>query len=260
MLTSDFRYDLPQELIAQTPAEPRDSSRLMVCHRDTGTREHRIFRDLPEYLRPGDALVVNRTRTIPARLLGRRPGTGGTVELLLLRRRNLTDWEALVRPGKKLQPGASAKLLTHLHLADGVQALYGFGSDEERDMFRKLIGVTRIGPKLAISVLSVMTPSDVRAAIVTDNLSAFDRVSGMGRKTAQRVILELAGSLRDEIGAPKAAVGAAQVEQDIRTEAVAALTALGYDGLSASRAVAAIAEAGSVEEMITKALRSMAKG
>lgn len=161
---------------------------------------------------------------------------------------------------KKLQPGASAKLLTHLHLADGVQALYGFGSDEERDMFRKLIGVTRIGPKLAISVLSVMTPSDVRAAIVTDNPSAFDRVSGMGRKTAQRVILELAGSVRDEIGAPKAAVGAAQVEQDIRTEAVAALTTLGYDGLSASRAVAAIAEAGSVEELITKALRSMAKG
>ena len=109
MLTSDFQYDLPQELIAQTPAEPRDSSRLMVCRRDTGTREHRIFRDLPEYLRPGDALVLNRTRTIPARLLGRRPGTGGAVEILLLRRRNLTDWEALVRPGKKLQPGAEAE-------------------------------------------------------------------------------------------------------------------------------------------------------
>ena len=127
-------------------------------------------------------------------------------------------------------------------------------------MFRKLIGVTRIGPKLAVSVLSVMTPSDVRAAVVTDNPSAFDRVTGMGKKTAQRVILELAGSVRDEIGTHRASADAAPLEQDIRTEAVAALTSLGYDGLSASRAVAAVADASSVEDLITKALRSMAKG
>ncbi|MBR0425107.1 MAG: Holliday junction branch migration protein RuvA [Clostridia bacterium] len=161
---------------------------------------------------------------------------------------------------KMLHVGESAKVLTYLHLADGVQALYGFASAEEREMFRKLIGVTRIGPKLAVSVLSVMTPSDVRAAVVTDNPSAFDRVTGMGKKTAQRVILELAGSVRDEIGTHRASADAAPLEQDIRTEAVAALTSLGYDGHSASRAVAAVADASSVEDLITKALRSMAKG
>lgn len=106
MKTSDFWYDLPQALIAQTPAEPRDSSRLLVCSRDGGRREHRLFRDVIEYLHPGDALVINHTRTIPARLIGRREGSGGAVECLLLRRRDADVWEALVRPGKKLQPGA----------------------------------------------------------------------------------------------------------------------------------------------------------
>lgn len=109
MQTSDFYYDLPQELIAQTPVEPRDSSRLMVIHRDTGVREHRIFRDVIDYLNPGDALVINNTRTIPARLIGHKTGTGGVVEFLLLRRRDYDTWEALVRPGKRLQPGAQCE-------------------------------------------------------------------------------------------------------------------------------------------------------
>ena len=162
---------------------------------------------------------------------------------------------------KKLLIGSEAKLYTHLHLADGVQALYGFADEQEREMFRKLIGVTRVGPKLAVAVLSALTPSDVRAAVVTNNPAAFDRVSGMGRKTAQRVILELAGTVKDEIGSIKSAAGSAvPAAEDIRTEAVAALTSLGYDGLSASRAVAAIRAADSVEDLITKALRSMAKG
>lgn len=106
MKTSDFAYDLPEELIAQVPIEPRDSSRLLVYHRDTGEREHRVFRDLPEYLRPGDVLVVNHTRVLPARLIGQREGTGGAVEVLLLKRLALDTWETLVKPGKKLQPGA----------------------------------------------------------------------------------------------------------------------------------------------------------
>lgn len=161
---------------------------------------------------------------------------------------------------KTLCPGQTAKLYTHLHLADGVQALYGFCDEAEREMFRKLIGVTRVGPKLAVSVLSVLTPSDIKAAIVTDNPAAFDRVSGMGRKTAQRVILELAGTVRTDAGASKAASGGSAPMQDMRTEAVAALTSLGYDGLSASRAVAAVSESDSVEDLITKALKSMAKG
>ena len=163
---------------------------------------------------------------------------------------------------KTLIVGKQAKLYTHLHLAEGVQALYGFADTEERDMFRKLLNVSRIGPKVALSVLSSMTPSDVRAAIVTDNPAAFDRVAGMGRKTAQRVILELGESIRQENvgGVTVKAADAKPSLPSLQSEAVAALTSLGYDGLTASRAVAKIKEADSVEELITKALRSMAKG
>ena len=163
---------------------------------------------------------------------------------------------------KTLIVGEQAKLYTHLHLAEGVQALYGFADTEERDMFRKLLNVSRIGPKVALSVLSTMTPSDVRAAIVTDNPAAFDRVAGMGRKTAQRVILELGESIRQEnVGAaPLKAADTKPTIAGMQSEAVAVLTSLGYDGLTASRAVAKIKEADSVEELITKALRSMAKG
>ena len=106
MKTSDFDYNLPEELIAQTPASPRDSSRLLVYHRDTGAVEHRIFRDVIEFLNPGDVLVVNQTRVIPARLYGIKEGTGGAIEFLLLRRLNLTDWEVILKPGKKAKPGA----------------------------------------------------------------------------------------------------------------------------------------------------------
>ena len=106
MKTSAFDYNLPEELIAQTPASPRDSSRLLVYHRDTGAVEHRIFRDVIEYLNPGDVLVVNQTRVIPARLYGVKEGTGGAIEFLLLRRLNLTDWEVILKPGKKAKPGA----------------------------------------------------------------------------------------------------------------------------------------------------------
>ena len=163
---------------------------------------------------------------------------------------------------KTLAVGEQAKLYTHLHLAEGVQALYGFADTEERDMFRRLLNVSRIGPKLALSVLSTMTPSDVRAAIVTDNPAAFDRVSGMGRKTAQRVILELGESIRQEsVGmTPVKASNDKPSLPSLQSEAVAALTSLGYDGLTASRAVAKIKEADTVEELITKALKSMAKG
>ncbi len=91
MRTADFDYELPPELIAQTPVEPRDSSRLLVVHRETGDLEHRIFRDLVEYLRPGDLLVCNESRVIPARLHGRKP-TGGRVEVFLLTRRDDRTW------------------------------------------------------------------------------------------------------------------------------------------------------------------------
>ena len=106
MKTSDFYYDLPESLIAQTPVEPRDHSRLLVYHRSTGEIEHKHFYDIIDYLHAGDALVVNETRVIPARLLGVKEDTGVPVEVLLLRRRNATDWETLVRPGRRLRPGA----------------------------------------------------------------------------------------------------------------------------------------------------------
>ncbi|WP_455137821.1 tRNA preQ1(34) S-adenosylmethionine ribosyltransferase-isomerase QueA [Thermophilibacter sp.] len=111
MRTDDFDYPLPDELIAQAPAEPRDSCRLLVLHRADGSVEHRRFTDVLDYLEPGDLLVANRTRVMPARLVGRKRGTGGVCETLLLKRREDVDplggvWECLVNPGKRLrQPG-----------------------------------------------------------------------------------------------------------------------------------------------------------
>ena len=104
MKTSDFYDDLPEELIAQTPAEPRDSSRLLVYDRATGKVEHKVFRDLGDYLKKGDLLVVNTTKVYPARLFAYTEH-GGKVEILLLKRINLTDWECLVKPGKKCREG-----------------------------------------------------------------------------------------------------------------------------------------------------------
>ncbi len=115
MKTSDFYYNLPEELIAQTPAEPRDSSRLLVYHRETKQIEHRIFRDITDYLKAGDVLVVNRTKVLPARLYAHTQN-GGAVEVLLLKRLQLDEWEVLVRPGKKCRPGAKLTVNEELSL------------------------------------------------------------------------------------------------------------------------------------------------
>ena len=114
MKTSDFDYDLPEELIAQEPAAERDGCRLLVMDRVTGALEDRVFRDIAEYLRPGDLLVANETRVMPARLLGAKRGTGGAAEVFLLRQHGTpldnksALWEVLVRPGKRLKPGTGA--------------------------------------------------------------------------------------------------------------------------------------------------------
>ena len=114
MKTSDFDYDLPEELIAQEPAAERDGCRLLVMDRATGALEDRVFRDIAEYLRPGDLLVANETRVMPARLLGAKRGTGGAAEVFLLRQHGTPTenrsalWEVLVRPGKRLKPGTGA--------------------------------------------------------------------------------------------------------------------------------------------------------
>lgn len=113
MLVTDFDYELPKELIAQHPMEPRDHSRLLVVDKRDGRLEHRHFYDITDYLRPGDVLVFNDTRVIPARLHGFK-STGAHVEVFLLTRLNGTDWEMLVKPGKKLQVGAEIKFSDEL--------------------------------------------------------------------------------------------------------------------------------------------------
>ncbi len=105
MKKSDFAFDLPKELIAQDPLEDRSSSRLLVLDRRSGAVSHHVFREIGDFLRPGDCLVLNNTKVIPARLLGEREGTGAHVEVLLLKRRDKDVWETLVKPGKKCRPG-----------------------------------------------------------------------------------------------------------------------------------------------------------
>ncbi len=110
MKTSDFDYSLPEELIAQTPAEPRDRSRLMVLNRRDGSRKHHLFYEIADLLQAGDVLVFNDSRVIPARLWGRKAESGGGLEILLLHRRDSNVWEALVRPGKRVKIGASIEI------------------------------------------------------------------------------------------------------------------------------------------------------
>ena len=111
---TDFYFDLPQELIAQDPLEDRSSSRLLVMKKESGEVSHHVFREIVHYLNPGDCLVLNNTKVIPARLLGEREGTGAHVEVLLLKRREADVWETLVKPGKKCKPG------TRLSFGDGL--------------------------------------------------------------------------------------------------------------------------------------------
>lgn len=105
MKTSDFYFDLPEELIAQTPLEDRSNSRLMVLDKETGDIEHKIFKNIIDYLNPGDCLVLNNTRVIPARLIGEKVDTGGKIEFLLLKRTDKDIWQALVKPGKRAKVG-----------------------------------------------------------------------------------------------------------------------------------------------------------
>ena len=105
MKRSDFFYDLPQELIAQTPIEPRDSSRMLVMNKESGEIEHKIFKDITEYFRPGDCLILNNTKVLPARMYGTRTDTGSVVEFLLLNQKSNDTWEVITGPGKKARVG-----------------------------------------------------------------------------------------------------------------------------------------------------------
>ena len=161
----------------------------------------------------------------------------------------------------RIGKGEVVRLYTHFQLSQDAVALYGFVTQEERAMFRQLITVSKIGPRTALSALSVLTPSDITSAIVTENAAAFEGVPGIGKKTAARLLLELKEkiSLNDIITAnarveTKNAVSASNA---MRSEAVAALMALGYDGVSAGRAVNAVDDCERVVDMITAALKAM---
>ncbi len=130
MSTGDFDYLLPPELIAQTPVELRDRSRLMVLNRGDGSIEHREFLDIKGYLLKGDVLVFNNSRVIPARLRGRKVGGGGKVEILLLRQVGTGVWEALVKPGKRVRVGTRIEIANHAAASSGVEAeVTGVGQD-----------------------------------------------------------------------------------------------------------------------------------
>lgn len=128
MNTKDFDYELPETLIAQTPVEPRDSAKMLVYHRDTTEIEHKHFYDLTDYLQKGDVLVVNNTRVLPARLYGVKVGGTARVEVLLLKRRQLDEWEVLVKPGKRLKVGARIAF--------------------EHDLTAEVIGETKTGERI----------------------------------------------------------------------------------------------------------------
>ena len=111
MKVADFNYNLPEELIAQVPIQKRDESRLMILNKEEKTIEHKVFKDIIDYLRPGDCLVRNNTKVIPARLYGTKEQTGANIEFLLLNRIEGDIWEVMVRPGKKLMPGAKVSFV-----------------------------------------------------------------------------------------------------------------------------------------------------
>ncbi len=123
MKTSDFYYDLPEELIAQDPLEDRASSRLLVLNKKTGEIEHTIFKNIKNYLKRGDCLVINNTKVIPARLIGEKEGSGGKVEFLLLKKISLDTWEIIVKPGKKARGGARVSFGGGLLTAEVIEVL-----------------------------------------------------------------------------------------------------------------------------------------
>ena len=128
-----YYYDLPEELIAQTPVEPRDSSRMLVYHKDNNLIEHKIFRDIIDYFNKGDVLVVNNTKVIPARLFGKKAETGANIEVFLLKRHNLTDWEILIKPVKRVKVGTEIVISPELKCE--ILSIGDFGSCEVRFKF-----------------------------------------------------------------------------------------------------------------------------
>lgn len=153
-----------------------------------------------------------------------------------------------------------AKLYTHFHFTQDSVSLFGFYTDGERSMFRKLIGISKVGPKVALSILSTMTVDDIVLAVLTDNEAAFSRVQGVGKKSAQRLILELKEKVDD---IPVENVGltgdSVKASSSMRSDVIAALTSMGCDGISAGRIVASLPDCETVEEMLKLGLKELSK-
>lgn len=199
--TKDYYYDLPKELIAQDPLEDRSSSRLMVLGKKSGHVSHHHFRDILDYLRPGDCLVINNTRVIPARLIGVKKDTGAHVEILLLRRRKNDIWETLVRPGKKLRPGAEVTFgdgsltATILDVVEGGDRLVQFHYDGIFEEILDRLGEMPLPPYITHKLKdrdrynTVYAKYDGSAAAPTAGLhftkELLEEVKGMGVNIAQ---------------------------------------------------------------------------
>ena len=143
MRTADFDFDVPKDLIAQAPAPKRDASRMLVLHRASGQQEHRSFTDLTEYLRPGDVLVLNNSKVIPARLHGTNAKTGGRFELLLLEEMGLNDWWVMLKPGKRARNGTSIALSSPNGASCGVEATV-IGENQEGHRRVRFLGIPNI--------------------------------------------------------------------------------------------------------------------
>ena len=208
MRTADFDYDLPESYIAQAPADPRDSCKLMVVHKD-GALEHRIFRDVIDYLNPGDLLVVNETRVLPARLLGNKVGTGGAVECLLLNKSEGAPdtaveqtWECLVKPGKRLKPGA----LMEFKDADGQVILHGEVTDILPENGARVVRLTPQGNAVSVDLAMHLVGRTPLPPYITEKLEDKERYQTVysdpiGSAAAPTAGLHFTNELLDKIRA-----------------------------------------------------------
>ncbi|MCD8039926.1 MAG: tRNA preQ1(34) S-adenosylmethionine ribosyltransferase-isomerase QueA [Clostridia bacterium] len=207
---SDFYYELPEELIAQTPATPRDSSRLLVYHRDTDTVEHRIFRDITDYLHAGDVLVINNTKVLPARLYAHTQN-GGKVEVLLLKRISQLRWEVLVKPGKKCRPGTHLTVdeslsLTVAEVTESGERIVDFECDGVFEEVLDRVGAMPLPPYIKTKLQdknryqTVYAKTDGSAAAPTAGLhftpELLEKIKGMGVEIAEVLLHVGLGTFR----------------------------------------------------------------
>ena len=207
---SDFYYELPEELIAQTPAEPRDSSRLLVYDRKCGKTEHKIFKDITQYLRAGDVLVVNNTRVLPARLYAHTEN-GGAVEVLLLKRLSKDEWEVLVKPGKKCTVGKKLIIsdelsLTVTGITDSGERIVNFAYNGVFEEIIERLGTMPLPPYIKTKLQdkgryqTVYARTDGSAAAPTAGLhftpELLEKIRGMGIEVAEVLLHVGLGTFR----------------------------------------------------------------